>query len=374
MFPVIDIAGTGHARGVQYGQRAASQIGRSIASYARLFAYYGLCWAEACASARRFAALIGAFDPDLLEEIQGIAAGSGRAPDEILALNVRTELLPPCFPGPASPGAALAAARNRAAGLPEQGECTAVAVLPEASRDGRTWLAQNWDWTGDQRAACVLLRIDAPDRPAVLTLTEAGMLAKIGLNSAGLGVCLNMLRSRLDGQHPGVPVHVLLRALLGQPDVPAAVALARRAGAGASSNLLCADRAGRAISIELTPEAIGLIAPAGGLLVHTNHCLDPATAALATPVDPVSGTLPRYARAEALLRAQIGRIDRETLTALLRDEDGGLRAICRRPDPRLPAPARAETVAGVVMDLEGRSLDVAPGLPADVMFERVGLG
>ncbi|HEU4324162.1 MAG TPA: C45 family peptidase [Roseiflexaceae bacterium] len=373
MFPIIAIAGSGYARGMQYGRQAAGQIGRSVASYVRLFAYYGLSWAEACASARRFAAVIGAFDAELLEEIDGIAAGSGRAPEEILALNVRTELLPPGFPGPPSRRAAEAAARNRAAGLPEQGECTAVAVLPEASLDGHTWLAQNWDWTGDQRAACVLLHVRAPGRPDALTLTEAGMLAKIGLNSAGLGVCLNMLRSRTDGQRPGVPVHVLLRALLGTADLPEAVALVRQAEAGASSNLLCADRSGCAASIEVTPGTVGLLAPAGGLLIHTNHCLDPATAALATPLDPISGTLPRYARAEALLRGQIGRIDRAALAALLRDEHGGPQAICRRPDPHLPPPARAESVAGVIMDLDAQTLDIAPGLPADVAFERVGL-
>ena len=52
------------------------------------------------------------------------------------------------------------------------------------------------------------------------TLTEFGVLAKIGVNDAGLGVMLNMLHHGADDQRPvgepriGFPVHVLLRTLL----------------------------------------------------------------------------------------------------------------------------------------------------------------
>ena len=38
--------------------------------------------------------VIGNFDARMLEEIEGIASGAGRGAPEILALNVRTEILP----------------------------------------------------------------------------------------------------------------------------------------------------------------------------------------------------------------------------------------------------------------------------------------
>lgn len=372
MFPIISVGGAPYERGLAYGRQAAAQIRHSVASYARIFAFYGLDWAAMQERARPFAALIEAFAPELLEELRGIAAGSGRAFEEILALNARTELLPPSL-AVASPDWPAAAARNRLAGVPEHGECTAVAVLPEASADGRPWLAQTWDWTGDQRAACVLLRVEAPGRPALLTLTEAGMLAKIGVNAAGLGVCLNILRSPQDGLRPGLPVHVLLRALLGAADVDAAAELVARAPVGAASNLLCADRAGRAADFELTPGARALLRPRDGLLIHTNHCLDPETAPAASPIDSMPSSGPRQRRAEALLRPLAGRIDRGALLGLLRDEAGGLAAICRRPDPLLPAPARVETVAAVLIDLAAATMHVAPGIPADVPFAPVAL-
>ena len=59
-------------------------------------------------------------------------------------------------------------------------------------------LAQNWDWHPDLRASTVVWIVEHDDR-WFATLTEAGILAKIGLNSAGLGVCLNILRTTADG-------------------------------------------------------------------------------------------------------------------------------------------------------------------------------
>ena len=47
-----------------------------------------------------------------------------------------------------------------------------------------------------------------------VTLTEAGILAKIGLNDAGLGVCLNLLDTTADGGLDGTPIHLLLRQVL----------------------------------------------------------------------------------------------------------------------------------------------------------------
>ena len=46
------------------------------------------------------------------------------------------------------------------------------------------------------------------------TFTEAGLLAKTGLNDAGLGVTLNFLASDADGGLDGMPIHLLLRMLL----------------------------------------------------------------------------------------------------------------------------------------------------------------
>ena len=369
MFPIIAISGTPHERGRQYGAQARGLVRLSIASYARLFAYCGLDWGEAQARAARYRGVIAAAAPALLEEMAGIAEGAGVAEAEILALNARTEILPPTYP--AEPSAAWPAARerNRAAGIAEWGECTALAVQPAASRDGTAWLAQNWDWIGAQRAAMVLLRVTGEDGRCLLTLTEAGMLAKIGLNDRGFGVCLNILRSVDDGLAPGVPVHVLLRLLLGCDDVAAAVAAARSLDHGASSNILVADRDGNAGSIEVSPRGVAVLGPANGTLAHTNHFLDAKQAVHAATLNPLASTEQRLAC--ALDHARRGPLGRDEIFALLRDTSGGELAVSRFPDPALAPEVRIETVAGVAMDLTEGVMWVAPDVPARVAFAAV---
>jgi isopenicillin-N N-acyltransferase-like protein len=39
---------------------------------------------------------------------------------------------------------------------------------------------------------CVLLDLEQRGKPRVLTFTEAGFVGKIGMNSAGLGLCCNL--------------------------------------------------------------------------------------------------------------------------------------------------------------------------------------
>jgi isopenicillin-N N-acyltransferase-like protein len=141
MFPLIDIHGSPRERGRQYGGHARERIARSIDFYAGLFAYCGMDWREVQSRATRYRQPIADASPALLDEIIGIAEGAGFAETAILALNARTEILPPTYPDEPSPEIESIRARNRTAGVGETydwGECTALAVLPSASRDGKT--------------------------------------------------------------------------------------------------------------------------------------------------------------------------------------------------------------------------------------------
>src|SRR3990172_197849 len=153
MFPLIEISGPARERGQQHGVQAKARIERSITTYARLFAYCGIDWQGAQRLGSAYRDLVGDLDPALLAAIEGIAPGAGRHVDEILALNARTEILPPSYPGEAHPDQSGISAANAQQGMPDWGECTAVAVKPARSSTGTTLLAQNWDWIGAQRAA-----------------------------------------------------------------------------------------------------------------------------------------------------------------------------------------------------------------------------
>ena len=374
MFPLIEISGPARERGQQHGVQAKARIERSITTYARLFAYCGIDWQGAQRLGSAYRDLVGDLDPALLAEIEGIASGAGRHVDEILALNARTEILPPSYPGEAHPDQSGISAANAQQGVPDWGECTAVAVKPARSSTGTTLLAQNWDWIGAQRAALVLLRVRNTRGTSCLTLTEAGMLAKIGLNSRGFGVCLNILRSSDDGSHPGVPVHVLLRALLGCDSLADAVAFASKLSFGASSNVLCADAAGDSAALEFSPRGLEVLRGADAALCHTNHFLAPAAARHQASLAPSLSTVPRLVRISALTGAHQGKFSPADLQGMLRDESDGYLSICRRPDSSLAPEACIETVASVVMDLGERVMHIASDVPSRVDYVPVALG
>ena len=373
MFPIIDLAGGAFERGRIHGAQARVRVERSIATYARLFAFCGIDWRGAQALGARYRDPIDAFDAELLAEIEGIAAGAGRHVNEILALNARTEILPPTYPGEPHPDWQGIAAANVAAGVPDWGECTAIAVRPAASATGGTLLAQNWDWLGAQRGALVLARIRESDGAHCLTLTEAGMLAKIGLNDRGFGVCLNILRSQHDGKQPGVPVHVLLRALLKRSGVKDAIAFASKRSFGGSSNILCADVAGDAAALELAPSGLYVVPAEDGTLCHTNHFLAPAARSREATLALSLSSIPRLERARALVGAMPAKLGVADLQRMLRDEADGYRAISREPDPALPEEARIESVASVIMELAAGVMHVAPDVPSRTAYAPVQL-
>lgn len=347
-----------------HGSLACDRVLRSLDNYRALFAHAGLAWPEVTALARRFERPVGELGGGLLEEIAGIAAGCGRPFADVLALCARSELLPPTYPAPALPSW-LAAMREGGAA----NECTAVALDAGRTLAAQPLLAQNWDWLGSQRRAMVLLRVDTGDN-RYMTLTEGGMPAKIGLNMHGLGVCLNILRSPDDGPGSGVPVHVLLRRLLDCADVGAAASVVARVHTSSSSNILCADARGAIASFELSPHGHATVAASDGALCHTNHCIGTPPPADSETTNPSS--FARLRRAGTLLaaRARHGVAD---LQALLRDAADAELPICRLPDPAVPAPARVETVASVVMELARGVMHVAPDVPSRCAYVPVPL-
>ena len=379
MFPIIDVSKhtSAHARGLAYGRAAAAQAAHSVATYARLFASCGIDWAEAARRSRRYLPVIEALDASLVDELQGIAAGSGQPIEAILALNCRTEILPASYLDDSgahdlAASAAAALAANRRAGLQDWSECTAMCVAPQASADDAAWFAQNWDWIGRQRNALVILKtVDAAGQ-RITTLTEAGMLAKIGLNEAGFALGLNIVRSLRDGARPGIPVHVLLRHLLSCASVADArerlQALAAL-GFGSSSNIPCADAQGDVACFEVAPEGWAELEPVNGTVVHTNHFLCETLLPLQAPVGAAISSAPRLETAAR--HAAWPRLGLADLQAFLRDESDGYLSICRSPNPAWPVESRMESVAGIIIRPRSRQIWIAPDVPSRVAFSEL---
>jgi isopenicillin-N N-acyltransferase like protein len=338
---IVEIEGEPFARGRQYGARVAGAIRQNAAAYRRLIAYHGgPQGAGATAAALAFAPILASHAPALLDEMRGIAAGAGLELADLLLINARSELMAAPLQG---------------------GECTALAATSPATAAGDVLLAQNWDWYTAVEAEPLLLRIRLPAGPEILTLAEAGQVAKIGLNSAGLGVCLNFMQHNHRGQ--GLPVHVLLRLMLECETLGAAAWQAYGHPRAGAANILLAHAEGDILDLELTATAVDHHYGDAGWLVHANHFESPLLRGGDAGLAGSPSTLARAARARRLLAAQVGRVSLATFHAILCDHAYGHAAICRHPDPALPPQEQTETRASLIMELSERRLHLAAGQP-----------
>jgi len=350
--PQIAVNGDSKACGRMAGRLSRERIIKSLATYKRTFALCDISWPEAIQKARVHLPVIREITPHLLDELSGLATGCGNDTDTLLALNCRTEILPPDFLMRAmATGGAVSKDMHA-------NECTSLAV---ARPDSPVWLAQNWDWVGLQRDALIVLHATPDKYPAYITVTEAGMLAKIGINNKGFGVSLNILRSEDDGKSPGMPVHFLLRALLECENVDAACELAKRLPYASSSNILIADQNGNMASLEISPAGCRILPTDNGQLCHTNHFLNDE---FATSDAGIKGNISTVKRLIAAQQQLSGINTFSDIKNLLSDTSDGAESICRFADTSLAEIAQIETVVGVAMNLTEQSLWVSAAQPS----------
>ena len=361
-FPLVRVEGGPRERGRAYGEQAAERVRRSIEAYGEVFlAYAGWDRATVQEHARAYAEPIAAFDPAYLEEIRGIAEGAGVDEADVLAINVRTEVM------------FAAKARDAARRV---GECSAFAVTPSRSADGHTLIGQNWDWLLHAAETVVVLEARQADRPDYVTVVEAGLLAKTGMNSSGIGLVTNALVSADDRGTPGVPYHVALRAILDAETISDAYAVLQRASRSSSANYLIAHRDGQAVNIEGTPgnfDALFLTFPDDGLLLHTNHFESGRLAA----VDVGHQVMPDSPFRLQRLREQLGgaaSLSLKDLRQALADHAGHPSGVCCHADERWDLLDQGQTVASVLMDLDDRRMWVADGRPCTAAYRELDYG
>jgi isopenicillin-N N-acyltransferase-like protein len=202
---------------------------------------------------------------------------------------------------------------------------------------------------------------------------EFGMLAKLGVNSAGVGLHFNILHHSSDNDSGGVPVHAIARRLLEQASsVEEAIELARSARVSASTVLTVfsrQDSSPRAVSIELSPERTALVLPReDGWLLHTNHFLDPQLS-LGEQVADRADTQCRLGHLEQVI-GQMGSADLRARAAAICGAQGDSAPICFHPDMAMPDTERWETLLSVGIDTERCQLEYVAGTP--VQLARAG--
>jgi isopenicillin-N N-acyltransferase-like protein len=366
-FPHVRVSGGPRERGRQYGEQARDRVRRSIEAYDAVFDHYaGLRWSDVRREAGRYAEPIEAFGPRYLEEIGGIAEGAGVEFEDILGINVRTEVM---F---AAKARAAAASGEGGGGWPDG--CSAFAVLPSASSDGHTLIGQNWDWLLHSFETVVVLEAAQGDGPDFVTVVEAGLLAKTGMNSSGIGLTTNALVTERDRGEPGVPYHLVLRGILDAENLSDAYATTQRGRRSSSANYLVASIDGIAVDIEATPgdfSRLFLLFPRDGVLLHTNHFVSPAFDAKDVSLWVMPDSPFRLERLRTSVATRGSKISIEDFRTLLADHANHPSGICCHPDARMDPFDQGATVASILMDLDRRRMWVADGHPCTTQYREL---
>ena len=329
-FPVIKIQGGPEDRGRQQGGLLKERIHKTIEFYQKQFL---IPEEEVLGIAHQFRESTKSFSEDLYAEIEALAQAAEVDPLWIYALNGRTELL----------------------NLNPM-ECTTLAFRKQAV------IGQNWDWDLEVEELAVILDIEKEDGHRIITMTEPGMIGKIGMNCHGLGVCLNFM-SIEEYQPYGVPLHVILRTILDCKTLDEALSLIKPHVLGKVGNILIGDWTGKVEDIELGGDEVFSI-PVEDLFAHTNHFL--------TRVDYdlmlFPNTIGRYNRATELLQ-MLDNPSVQSMKDILRDNTNEEHPICRK---RFSHPWLTDdtsmTVTSIIMDLKNLQFHITRGNPFDHPF------
>jgi len=249
MINEIKVSGDHSQIGHQHGTLASEQIHSAIEIYKYLLAQLpGDLINEARPHIESMKTVVENLTPHLAEEISSIAAGAGVEEYWIYLLNCRSELLSLAIP-----------------------ECTSI-CSPESS-----FMGQNWDYIPELQPLTLLAHITLPTDLKIVTLTEPGMVGKIGLNSAGIGVCLNLLTVKQDKL--GLPIHVLLRWLLEATSRKEVDDRLSQVQNGIVGNVLIGSKFGWGINMEYLGDHVVRTDFDDETFVHTNHPVAETTGA-----------------------------------------------------------------------------------------------
>ncbi|OOQ81672.1 putative acyl-CoA:6-aminopenicillanic-acid-acyltransferase [Penicillium brasilianum] len=344
----LALRGSPREIGVKHGRSLKDQIRDQMRIYESMFEYTSkLSWHEVREVAKEFVPTIQRLTPHIFAEMEGIAEGAEVDILDIVALNCRSEI---------------------ALGKFSDG-CT---TLCWKKNDSVRVLSQNWDWTATVKKNLAMVSIEQPGKPGIYMITEAGIVGKIGFNSAAVGTCLNAIRAK-PMISSKLPIHVALRLCLESTSVTEAVeTLEKLGGVASAQHILVADSI-TALGLELSPVGNKYIPEdASGLIGHTNHFIENRYVE-----EPpwLSGSPIRLKRLEDLTTELIssGVHGDAVSPTLLRerifsDTYNAPQAIACQEDESRDVSTRSSSLFNIIMNLDPRNLG------AEVVWGRPGSG
>jgi isopenicillin-N N-acyltransferase-like protein len=281
------------------------------------------------------------YAPDMVEELRGMAEGAGVSLEEIMLLQIRNQLQPD--------GDAACTSFSLAGGAP-----------------GGRIVAQNWDNDPDVQPFTIVLTRQPTGKPAVMTVTQAGLIAYIGFNSTGVGVCLNTLPA--PARRHGVPHYFTVRGIYEADSLEGAVRAVERAERAIPANIMLTTPQGPA-DLEVTIDRVHVLRDEEtGRVTHANHCRHPDLQKVGRLFPDLLQSRDRQRRIDRLFEERSQRPDLEQVKAILRDHDGHPHSLCRHPSDD-PSTGTWRTVFSVIIEPEARRMHVSRGTPCSQPYE-----
>lgn len=350
----IVVSGNPFGRGQEHGSKAKDKIRISIAQYKASSSLPPPSVIARYIHDIYLPAILSMF-PEGLEEMKGIAQGAEVELDDIILLNARYDL-----------------SRVKDGTIPQEfvGECTSIAYID----DSNVFIAQNWDmsqWLYDLNTIIVLESHDS-DGSVIISLTEAGQLARSGMNSSGLGLCANSLWSVEDSlpvTDAKLPFTLVRRMFLECRNFAGGIKTLCTFPRHVSGNIMIGSACGLAMDLEITPSKSTPLHPSPSLITHANHFVGPGD-----DTYPGGSSLFRDRRLFALLR---GKVDIQRLKKAFADHAGFPRSLCEHADKGKEkygaASSNTMTVASVIYDLKKLEMHLCKGNPCCGTWETLSI-
>jgi isopenicillin-N N-acyltransferase like protein len=341
----LEIAGADpHSRGLRRGALAGPGISRAVDGYSSLVSQAGITAARQQEAAEQSLAALARWDPAQHEELVGVAEGSGLSQWQVGLVNARTEIL------------ALAGV--------EPLECSTLVH----SAPGRSLAVQTWDWHAEFADIWHLQRVAGlPEEHHHAGFAEYGMLGKIGVNSAGVGVMLNILRHESDAAG-GVPIHSVLAAVLARAGSMGEALQIIHSAPTTSSSVITVSTADEVVMVEIAPGGKAELRGAGWF-AHTNHFLAPE---LQDGARPLSAASRSEERLDLVLARVAGASPPEGTADMLEHmcTGPGEAPVCRNAEAGAPFGERLATLVTAQFDPAAGTAVLSPGSPVDLATGR----
>lgn len=349
----VELSGSGYDRGMQHGKALKAEIADILRRFKEDLKTSRKRDPDSLIAeflhATDFIPAVKKWTPDLLDEVKGIADGSGQKFETVFAYQLPDEIWVYFDKQDAN-------------------HCSGMGVAKTKSHPA--YVAQNLDLESWRHGSQAVLHI--PQTAAVpeqLIFTSAGLIAANGVNNSSIGVCVNTLM-QLSACHDGLPVAFVIRGLLRRRTEQSALEFLKTVHHASGQNYILGVgdnvydfEASAAGVVRFTPVA------GGSPVYHTNHPLanedlKPWWAKRLQQRTPEelknSNSYARFTSLESRLVRNGIDIVEQTIKETLRSKDSQTNPLCRP----LMSGGSVFTFGSTVMTLsEHPSLQVTCGPP-----------